>query len=99
MAVSTIHIFGYGETQIIGEGINKKVLTSSLSSAQAVIDNVYSTKPTDNNAGTTYFAINIYIDLFSDYIPKTQGEDSFRTPYSELDATLINALILEVEAQ
>lgn len=95
---STIHIYGYGETQIIGQDLNKKVLTSSLTTVQAVIDNVYSNKPADNNAGTEYHAINIFDDMFADYIPSTKGEDSFRVPYADLDATLIDALVLELEA-
>ena len=99
MSVKKIHIFGHGETQIIGENIDKKVLTSSLTSAQAVIDNVYGKKPVDNNAGASFFTINIHIDMFSDYIPSNIQEKHFRTPYAELDATLINTLIAEVEAQ
>jgi len=99
MAITTIHIFGYGETQIIGKDVNKKVATSSLTSAQAVIDNVYSKKPADINAGTSFFAINIHIDMFADYLPEVSGEEHFRVAYSELDATLIDTLIAEVEAQ
>lgn len=98
MEVKTIHIFGYGETQIVGKDTNKKVLTSSLTSAQAVIDNVYGKKPTDVNAGALFFTINIHIDMFSDYIPEEREEKHFRTPYSELDSALIDALISEIEA-
>ena len=95
---NTIHIFGYGETQLISADSNKKVASSLLTSLQAVIDNVYSKKPTDNNAGTEYHAINIFNNMFADYIPKTKGEDSFRVKYADLDATLIDALILEINS-
>ena len=95
---NTIHIFGYGETQLIGSETNKKVSTSTLTKVQAVIDNVYSQKPTDNNAGTEYHAINIFYDMFADYIPKTREEKSFRVKFSDLDATLINELVDEIKA-
>jgi hypothetical protein len=95
---NTIHIFGYGETQLIYSDSNKKVATSTLTKVQAVIDNVYSKKPADNNAGTDYHAINIFDNMFADYIPKTQGEKSFRVKYEDLDDTLINELVTELKA-
>ena len=95
---NTIHIFGYGETQLISSDSNKKVATSVLTKVQAVIDNVYSKKPADNNAGTEYHAINIFNDMFADYQPKTREEKSFRVKYVDLDATLINELVEEIKA-
>jgi hypothetical protein len=95
---NTIHIFGYGETQLISSDSNKKVATSILKKVQAVIDNVYSKKPADNNAGTEYHAINIFNDMFADYQPKTREEKSFRVKYVDLDATLINELVEEIKA-
>lgn len=95
---STIHIFGYGETQLIATDNNKKVQSSLLTSLQAVIDNVYSNKPADNNAGTEYHAINIFNNMFADYIPSTKGEDSFRVEYKDLDVALIDSLIIEINS-
>jgi hypothetical protein len=37
--------------------------------------------------------------MFVDYIPSEREEKHFRTPYSELDSALIDALISEIEAQ
>ena len=93
---NTIHIFGYGETQIIGNGTNKKVPTSVLTTVQPVIDNVYAQKPEDIDCSSEYHAINIFNNMFSDYQPKT-GE-GFRTQYEDLDATLIEALAAEIVA-
>ena len=62
---STLHIFGYGETQLIGTDSNKKVPTSALTKVQAVVDNVYSFKPEGNTATEVYHAINIFNDLFA----------------------------------
>ena len=95
---NTIHIFGYGETQLISSDSNKKVATLTLTKVQAVIDNVYSKKPADNNAGTDYHAINIFDNMFADYQPKTREEKSFRVEYKDLDATLINELVEEIKA-
>jgi hypothetical protein len=46
----TIHIFGYGETQINSKDLSVKVKTNTLQKVQAVIDQVYSKKPADNTA-------------------------------------------------
>jgi hypothetical protein len=94
---STIHIFGYGETQLIGNGFNKKVPTLSVwPTVLPVVDNVYSTKPEDNNATPEYHAVNIFYNMFADFQP--QSGNAFRTQYADLDATLIEALVAEIDA-
>lgn len=95
---STLHIFGYGEVQIIGKDLNKKVATSELTKVQAVVDNVYSFKPEGNAATEDYHAINIFNDMFADWQTKQQGVQGWRTEYSELNASLIEALIAEIVA-
>jgi hypothetical protein len=96
---STLHIFGYGETQLIGTDSNKKVPSSVLSSLQAVVDNVYSFKPEGNTANEEYHAINIFNDMFADWQTQDSSTSGWRTEYSLLDATLIDALIAEIIAQ
>lgn len=93
----TIHIFGYGESQVIGKDFNDKAPNSELTSLQAVVDNVYSKKPADSDASADIHAVNIFKDMFADYQPKT-GK-GFRVPYAELDAALIQALADEIEAK
>jgi hypothetical protein len=95
---STLHIFGYGETQLIGTDFNKKVPSSVLTTLQAVVDNVYSFKPVDNPATEQYHAINIFNDMFADWQTTQQGVQGWRTEYAELDVTLIDALIVEINA-
>jgi hypothetical protein len=95
---STIHIFGYGETQLIGKDSNKKVPTTVLTTAQAVIDNIYSFKPEGNTATKEYHAINIFNDMFADWQTAQQGVKGWRVQYAELDATLIDALVAEIIA-
>jgi hypothetical protein len=95
---STLHIFGYGEIQLIGGDFNKKVPSSALTTLQAVVDNVYSFKPVDNPATEQYHAINIFNDMFADWQTSQQGVQGWRTQYAELDVTLIDALIVEINA-
>jgi hypothetical protein len=91
---NTLHIFGYGETQVITETENKKVATDSIVGVQLVVDDIYSKKPSDNPATTDYTTINILNDIFASYSDE-QG-NSFRVDYSELNAALIDAVVLEV---
>jgi len=94
----TLHIFGYGETQLIGNDLNKKVNTNMLTTVQAVIDNVYSFKPEANTANKDFHAINIFNDMFADWQTKQQSVDGWRVQYQELDAVKIEALVAEIIA-
>jgi hypothetical protein len=93
---STLHIFGFGETQLIGEDFNKKVLTSELTKVQAVVDNLYSFKPEDSTVTEDYHTINVYKDVFGTYV--SQDADQWRVKYTELDVTAIEELVAEIEA-
>lgn len=95
---STLHIFGYGETQLIGDGFNKKVPTSALTKAQAVIDNVYSFKPEGNSATEAYHAINTFNELFSDWQTSEPNVEGWRVQWDELNKTAIEELVAEIEA-
>lgn len=95
---NTLHIFGYGEVQVIGKDLNKKVATSELTKVQAVVDNVYSFKPEDSTATEEYHAINIFNDMFADWQTKQQGVEGWRVQYAELDADAIEELVAEVVA-
>ena len=100
---STLHIFGFGDVQVITKdgGATKKA--STLTKLQAVIDNVWSTKPTDNTSTKEYHAINIFEGMFADWQPKIDSykfpvtvPKGFRTEYSKLDDSLIQQLVDEV---
>ncbi|MEI7510318.1 MAG: hypothetical protein WCJ62_12750 [Flavobacterium sp.] len=57
----TIHIFGYGETQINSKDLSVKVKTDSLKNVTPLIDGIFAKKPADNNAVITEFhAINLF---------------------------------------
>lgn len=89
----TIHIFGYGETQIIGKDLSKKVTTSELTKVQAVVDHIFSKKPADNDTTINYHAIHIHKDMFADFVGMTTKY--FRTLYADLDESIINELVTE----
>ena len=91
---NTLHIFGYGETQVITDKENKKVATDSIVGVQDLVDEIYSKKPADNPATTDYRVISIFNDMFADY--SDEEGNHFRVDYSELNAALIDAVVLEV---
>ncbi len=91
---NTLHIFGYGETQVITDTENKKVATDSIVGVQLVVDDLYSKKPADNPATSDYRVISIFNDMFADY--SDEEGNHFRVDYSELNAALIDAVVLEV---
>lgn len=90
----TIHIFGYGETQVNAPGGGYKCDTTKLKTVQAVIDNVYASKPADQDVTEQYHAIHIHSGMHADFQPKS-GK-GFRVDKDKIDATLIEALVTEV---
>jgi len=100
---TTIHILGYGETQIISKDINFKTATSDLATAQAVIDDVKSKKPSDKDA-SNFHVINIFDENVNYQAKLTEGikikddNGSFSFGTSELDLLKLNALISELTA-
>ncbi|HWY13281.1 MAG TPA: hypothetical protein VN026_18260 [Bacteroidia bacterium] len=94
MEFSTIHIFAYGESQIISKDLNFKSSNDNFKNLQAVIDNVKSNKP-EGVAEKDFHAINIF-KLKSDYnAPDSEG--SFSVPFQNLDSNNIDALITEFQ--
>lgn len=99
----TIHIFGYGEAQLISDTVNFKASIDKFTKLQSVIDDIKSKKPKDKVAGD-YHAINIFGDLRADYIAKSvEGlksnssteNISYSIPFKDLDSKKIEALIAE----
>lgn len=96
MSWNTLHIFGYGQVQLISNTENKLVDSDLCPSTQAVVDMVYSHKPQGNIATTDYRTINIFNELFVDYFDNDGNQ--FRVDYSELDSALIEQLASEIQA-
>ena len=92
----TLHIFAYGETQIISKELNVKVKTSELTKAEPLIDAVWSEKPEDVGGNKDDFS-NI---TFFDFTKIAWAEETFII--KEEDSTvkeLINDLIAELETK
>jgi hypothetical protein len=94
MNYNTLHIFSYGECQVITDTENIKVATELCPSAQAVVDMVYALKPEGNTAGTDYQNVTILNNIFGSY---SAIDGYFRVEYSELDSALIYQLVEEIQ--
>lgn len=101
---STIHIFGYGETQIIVKSdddspFSKKKKTTDLTTVEAVVDDIFTHKPDGNSAvKDQYHAINIFNNSDVRFMPKGKDVKGFSVKVSELNAQKLNALISEISA-
>jgi hypothetical protein len=57
----TIHVFGYGETQINSKDLSIKVATDSLTNVMPLLGSVFAKKPADNTTlATDYHAVNFF---------------------------------------
>jgi hypothetical protein len=93
---NTLLIFGYGQTQLITDTDSKLVNSDELLSLNAVIDDIYSKKPLENNSQENYVRIAIYNNDFSDWVTNNPN-DYFKVPYDELNQALIDSLVLEIK--
>ena len=97
MKLNVIHIFGYGECQIISDTVNFKANVSEFKKLQAVIDDVKSLKPAEVDM-KEYHAINIFGGKKADYLSKeSENKGGFSVKFDKLNATKLNALIAEFE--
>jgi hypothetical protein len=92
----TIHIFGYGETQINSKDLSVKVATDTLTTVTPLVEAIYAAKPADNTAPISPFhAINIF--GYNDV--RWQVEDNSFTVKDDAELVpLIDALIAELAA-
>lgn len=91
----TIHIFGYGETQINSKDLNVKVKTESLTKVQSLIDKVFSLKPTDSPLTEKKYHV---INLFSSKDVRWLCKDGFDVKDQEVILKpLIDNLITELQ--
>ena len=90
---NTIHIFGFGTVQVIGKDFNVQCPIGSVQSeAYACVNNVWSKKPADYVGTKQYHAVNTFNTMFADWQPKVKGEKGFRVKFSDLNASLFEAL-------
>jgi len=89
----TLHIFGYGETQINGDEFSVKVKTDTLTKVQPLVDAVWALKPADSEAEQKFHAINIFD--FNDI--RYMTKDGFNVKTTPVLKTLIENLIAELK--
>jgi hypothetical protein len=89
----TLHIFGYGETQINGDEFSIKVKTDTLTKVQPLIDAVWSLKPVDSTAVQKFHAINVFNFNNVGYMTK----NGFNVKTTPALKTLIENLIAELK--
>jgi hypothetical protein len=89
----TLHIFGYGETQINGDEFSVKVKTDTLTKVQPLVDAVWALKPADSEAKQVFHAVNIFNYTDIRYMTK----DGFNVKTTPALKTLIEDLISELK--
>jgi hypothetical protein len=89
----TIHIFGYGETQINSKELSLKVKTTDLAKVQPLVDAIWLKKPEDSNAEQKFHAINLF--GFNDV--RYMSKDGFDVKDDADLKPLIEELITELE--
>jgi hypothetical protein len=90
----TIHIFGYGETQINSKDLSVKVKTDTLTSVTPLLNGIFAKKPADNTTLVTEFhAVNLfgYNDI------RWMSKDAFNVKDEATLKTLIDNLIAELK--
>jgi hypothetical protein len=104
MKFNTIHLFGYGEGQIIGtddneKGFNKKKPIADLTTVDAFIDDVFAHKPEENTAKKeSYHLVNIFANGHVRFMPKEQEVEGFQVAIADLNKEKLEALVAELSA-
>ena len=97
---STIHVFGYGETQIIGGTNNGKVMSSSLTTLIPFVDHVKSFLPVTGVTLTDYHVIHIFNGSDVRYLgvgTEDRKEDtSFSVKYDQINTVILDTFVNEV---
>ena len=89
----TIHIFGYGETQINSTEFSVKVSTKKLTKVKPLVDAIWDKKPEDSNADEKYHVVN----LFGHKDIRWVSNDGFQLSEQEDLNPLIDELITELQ--
>jgi hypothetical protein len=88
----TIHIFGYGETQINSKEFSVKVVTTTLQTVTPLINAVWNKRPEDSTAEENYHVVN----LFGHNDIRWVSKDGFKLKDQQDLVTFIDDLIAEL---
>jgi hypothetical protein len=103
---NTIHVFGYGETQIIGSGKNGKVKSNDLTKLTDFVDYIKSLKP-EELEDSDYHVIHIFNNSSIRYLGKgniisqsfpIQNTRNYTIKWDDLDLTTLNDLVDEIDS-
>ena len=78
---NTIHIFGYGETQVICEASNIKANNIDLKTLASAVDEIFSHAPANYQGTKEYFKIDIFEGSNVRFFPKQDGIQGFTVPF------------------
>jgi hypothetical protein len=99
---NTIHLFGFGDTQIIKEDLNKSVKASELTTQTAFVDAIKALKPEDVVL-TDYHVIHIFEGGSVRYLGKPTevktDKTSFSVEWENVPTTLLDTLVTEIETK
>lgn len=94
----TIHIFGYGETQINSKDLSVKVETNSLNAVTPLIEAIFAKKPADNvSLIGDYHAINLFSYKDVRWMSKGKDAKGFSVKNDAELIPLVDALITELQ--
>ena len=90
----TIHIFGYGETQINSSELSIKVETNTLNSITPLLEGIYAKKPADNTTLVRDFHV---VNCFNYNDIRWMSKDNFDVKDDAELKPLIDNLISELQ--
>jgi hypothetical protein len=90
----TIHIFGYGETQINSKDLSIKVATDSLTSVTPLLNGIFAKKPAENPTLVTDFHV---VNLFGYNDIRWMSKNVFDLKDEADLKSLIDNLIAELQ--
>jgi hypothetical protein len=98
---NTIHLFGFGDSQIIGQDNNGTVKSDTLTNLQAFVDHVVTFKP-EEVILTDYHVIHIFNEMDVRYLGRGTENRADKTDFivsmTEIDATILANLVDELIA-
>ena len=96
---NTIHLFGFGDSQIIGQDNNGTVKSDTLTNLQAFIDHIVTFKP-EEVVLTDYHVIHIFNEMDVRYLGRGTGNHQDKTDFiikmEDIDATILANLVDEL---
>jgi hypothetical protein len=99
---NTIHIFGFGDTQIIKADLNKSVKASELTTQTTFVDAIKAIKPEDVVL-TDYHVIHIFEGDSVRYLGQSTevkaDKTSFTVEWANVPTALLDALVAEIETK